>query len=94
MLLRKPKQFTVDGYTVTVDLDAWQRVRLFIPLMRAVEMTAGNSASVVFLVNHGTKDRPAYQPLTGFILNAAGVYVVLKDRTDPGDHRKANLRRA
>jgi hypothetical protein len=65
-------------------------VRPLISRMRAVEMTSGNPATLVFLVNLGTKDRPAYQPLTGFILDT-GAYVVLKDRTDPGDHTRSNL---
>jgi hypothetical protein len=85
MQLRKPKQFTVDRWTITVDGEDWPRVRALVPLMRAT------ADPVVFLVNHGTKDRPVFQPLSAFILKAPGAYVVLKDRSDPGDHRKANL---
>ncbi|MFZ0629929.1 MAG: hypothetical protein WA399_06340 [Acidobacteriaceae bacterium] len=89
MPIRKPKTFTVDDYTVTVDAEDFRRVQPFIPLMRAT------AAPVVFLVNHGSKERPAYQPLTAFIAQASMTeYWTLKDRTDPGNHTKANLVRA
>jgi hypothetical protein len=83
--MSKTKQFTVDGYTVTVDAQDWSRVRPLVRLMRATP------APVLFLVNHRTKDRPVYQSLASFILNLPGVYVVLRDRTDPGDHTRSNL---
>jgi hypothetical protein len=86
MSFRKPKTFTVDEYTVTVDAEDFARVRPFITGIRAT------AAPVVFLVNHGTVNRPAYMPLTQFIAQGSMTeYRTLKDRTDPGDHRKANL---
>ncbi|MGA7521238.1 MAG: hypothetical protein WBW84_02075 [Acidobacteriaceae bacterium] len=52
------------------------------------------SAPVVFLVNLGTADRPAYQPLSNFVMHASmAEYWTVKDRADPGDHRKENLGR-
>jgi hypothetical protein len=48
----------------------------------------------VFIVNHGTTQRPAYQSLSSFILNLPGVYCVLRDRADCGNHRRENLKRA
>ena len=94
MQLRKPKQFTVDRWTLTVDAEDAPRVRPLINLMQAVPMDPANPSGVVFIVNHGTKDRPVYQPLPAFILNTPGAYVMLLNRSDPGDHRKANLVRA
>ena len=91
MILRKPKQFDVEGFTVTVDTADWPRVR---PLITRMRVTPPGAPSPVFLVNLGTADRPVFQSLASFILDTPGVYVVLKDRTDPGDHRKANLVRA
>jgi hypothetical protein len=91
MPIRKPKTFDVDGYTVTVDAADWVRVRPLVPRIRAVPIAAN---APVFVVNHGTTERPAWQSLAGVIMNAPGTYWVLRDRTDPGDHRRANLVRA
>jgi len=92
MPIRKPKQFEVQGHVLTVDAEDFSRLRSLIPGMTAVEVTPRN---VVFLVNHGTQNKPAYQPLPAFIAcGSVAEYWVLRDRTDPGDHRKANLRRA
>jgi hypothetical protein len=88
MSSKKVKQFDVDSYTVTIDADVWPRVQPLVRLMRAA------TPGPVFLVNHGTKDRPVYQPLAQFILNAPGAYVTLKDRSDPANHRRSNLVRA
>lgn len=90
MPFRKPKTFTVDGaYTVTIDAEDWRRVQPLVRLMRAA------TPGPVFLVNHGTANRPAYQPLAAFIAQGSMTeYWTLRDRTDPGDHRKANLVRA
>lgn len=87
----KPKQFAVGNFTVTVDASDWRRVRSLVPRIRAVPIAAN---APVFVINHGTTQRPAWQSLASFILNAPGAYCVLRDRTDVGDHRKANLRRA
>jgi hypothetical protein len=84
MNLRKAKTFDVEGRTVTVDASDFARVRPLISRMRAVEQ----GKHLIFLVNHGTKDRPAYQTLASFILNR-DVYVTVKDGS--GDHRRSNL---
>jgi hypothetical protein len=93
MPIRKPKQFDVQGHTVTVDAGDFSRVQPFISHIRAVQMTAGNPATIVFLVNHGSANLPSWQTLPAFLLGISGVYgyVVLKDRTDPGDHTQKNL---
>lgn len=88
MPIRKPKQFTVGDYTVTVDAEDFRRVQPYIPRIRAVPIAAN---APVFVINHGTMLRPIWQSLASFILDRPGSYVVLRDRTDPGDHRKANL---
>lgn len=88
MPIRKPKTFDVDGYRVTIDAEDWKRVRPLVPRMRAVPIAAN---APVFVINHGTMLRPVFQSLASFILDRSGSYVVLRDRTDPGDHRKVNL---
>ena len=86
--MSKPKQFDVDGWTVTVSAEDWPRVRPLIRLMRA-------TPGPVFLVNLGSATRPAYQPLTQFIAQGSALeYWVLRDRSDPADHRRSNLVRA
>jgi hypothetical protein len=85
MSSKKVKQFTCDGYTLTVDAEDWRRVQPLVRLMRAA------TPGPVFLINHGTVNRPVYQPLAQFILSAPGAYVTLKERTDPGLHTKSNL---
>jgi hypothetical protein len=84
MSFRKPKTFTVDQYTVTVDTEDWPRVQPLVRLMRAA------TPGPVFLINHGTVNRPVYQPLAQFIMQDSG-YCVLRDRTAPGLHTKSNL---
>jgi hypothetical protein len=89
------KRFPVDGYSITVDRADADRVERILPRIRAVEMAPGNTRTVIFLINHGTDDRPAWQPLSNYIVEASMTEAwVLRNRADVGDYRKSNLRRA
>lgn len=100
MLKRKKstfKQFTArctrgSSHQVTVDAEDYARL---LPLISGVyAICDGGHQYANYFVNHGTPERPVYESLTNFIMQTGGKYcAVLKDRTDPGDHRKANLRR-
>jgi hypothetical protein len=81
---KKVKQFTCDGYTVTVDAADWYRVSKYVRLMRAA------TPGPVFLMNLGTVNRPVFQPLAQFIMRESG-YCVLRDRSDVGNHTRSNL---
>ena len=89
------KRFPVDGLSITVDRADASRVEAVLPRIRAVEMMPGHARSIIFLINHGTDDRPAYQPLSNYIVEAPMTEAwVLRNRVDVGDYRRANLRLA
>ncbi len=89
------KRFPVAGYSLTVDRADAPRVEAMLPRIRSTQMTAGNPRSIVFLVNLGTEDRPTWQPLSNFVMQAPMTECwVLKKRADIGDYRRANLRRS
>ena len=89
------KRYPCDGYSLTIDRADASRVESILPRIRAVEMMPGHPRSVIFLINHGTDDRPAYQPLSNFIVEASMTEAwVLRNREDVADYRRANLRLA
>ncbi|HEX4005112.1 MAG TPA: hypothetical protein VHX60_02955 [Acidobacteriaceae bacterium] len=89
------KRFPCDGHSITVDRADAPRVEAILPRIRATQMTAGNARTVVFIVNLGTDERPVWQPLSNFIMQASMTEAwVLRNRDDIGDYRKSNMRRA
>jgi len=89
------KRFPVEGYSLMVDRADAPRVEAMLPRIRATQMTGGNPRTIVFLVNLGTDDRPVWQPLSNFIMQASMTECwILRNRADIGDYRKANLRLA